>query len=90
MRRSFFRRVIPVLIGPAMVLCGVGPRPCFALFFHKTYYTKTTTKTVTHGRPPAAPVAAAATPIAPAYAPMAPVYAQWLRSTLPCTRLMSR
>jgi hypothetical protein len=85
MRRILPVRQIPTLLGLVLAISWLGASPCQALglFWHTTYYTKTTTKTVTHGHPPvaAAPVAAApamAPSFAPAqmfFAPVAPMMA---------------
>jgi hypothetical protein len=76
MRRIFPSKRFWALLGLASIWSGIAPSSCFAGLFHRTtYYSKTTTKTVTHGTPPAALPAPSYAPVAPAYMPMMPAYA---------------
>lgn len=74
MRQTLFRRTPWVLVFVALCV----PTPSLA-FGHKTYFSKTTTKTVVHGQPGAishvpAPAAPVYSQPMQAYAPVAPTY----------------
>ncbi len=82
MTRRTVGRIVLVVVSVALTNVALAPRKCHA-FGRKKYYTKTTSKTITFGHPPAAaaPVAASA-PVY--YTPMAPVYAPVLNGTVQC------
>ena len=79
MRRIVWPRARWAAFGWMIAVATTAHSTCFAfgdhLFGHRTYYSKTTTKTVTHGTPPAvlyhSPIASL--PVAPAMVPAAPM-----------------
>ena len=72
MRRNVRFMATGALFGLALIGAAQSPAPCFAAGLFHTYYSKTTTKTIVCGHPPAAAPAALAAPAAPAaYYPQA-------------------